>query len=156
MFLYSRPELMHTYIELYSFLQENLRPTHMVLNYGQAMAVYKRDCGYKAPFSHCPDVAEVCEFLNGEHEYQVLWQTTTPRVDRGDTLMDTHMHIPHACSMDPRKVLHRGLVVSALEPNVTERGDLYLDIVNFSPLANHAFNGLLLEKIMSGKSEERL
>lgn len=113
-----------------------------------------RDCGYgtKGKARLCPRIEEACKFLNGYHSFRVIWQTTTPKWNIGDPIVDVHLHIPQACNMDPKNVLHRGLVVAAVEPVNKNRQAVFHDMMHFSPLASHAFNGVLFEMIVNGWS----
>ena len=134
------------------WMQTNLHPTHVILNYGHWMTGSSRDCGFKAPFSHCPYLPDVCEFLTGTHPFKVFWQTTSPRFDVGDTITDHHLHIPHACNLDQRMVLHRGLAFRGLEPDTEKQQWLFHDKLHLAPPAYHAFNGLLLDMVTKGAS----
>ena len=138
-------------------LQENLRPTHVLLNFGLWFHGIEPKCGQQEGEARCPYWPKVCQWLNGEHPFKVIWQTTTPKQDIGNTLIEHHLHIPHVCSLDPRSVLHRGQVLYALEPDDSARDRFYHDRLHFAPEAYHAFNGLLLEMVSgAGRASMRV
>lgn len=99
-----------------------------------------------------PYVPDVCEFLNGEHAFKVIWQTTTPKWSIGDTITDHHLHVPHVCNLDPSMVLHRGLVFKALSEALDQWTPLFVDDKHKNPPAYHAFNGALLDMIVGEAS----
>jgi hypothetical protein len=132
-------------------VQINLQPTHVVMNYGFWMMESNRDCG-RGHGSLCPYLEEICEFLNGEHAFKVIWQTTTPKWNIGDTILDHHLHIPFACHLDPDMVLHRGLVFKALSEEMGRWTELYHDVKHFAAPAYHAFNGVLLDMMVRSQN----
>lgn len=96
---------------------------------------------------------ELCQFMHSEHSFKVIWQTTTPKWNIGDTVMDHHLHVPYVCSLKPSMVLHRGLVFKALSEELGVWSDLYHDVMHFTPQPYHAFNGALVDMIIDGKKE---
>ena len=131
----------------------NLNPTHIVLNFGLWMTGALRGCGH-SPGQRCPYWPEFCEFLNGEHPFKVIWQTTTPKWSTGDTIIDTHLHVPHVCKLDPSMVVHRGLVFKALSETLDQWTPLFHDDLHFAPPAYHAFNGALIDMIGGGAARD--
>lgn len=127
----------------------NLNPTHVVVNFGLWMTGSTRGCGL-ARGQRCPYLPDLCALLTADHEFKLIWQTTTPKWSTGDTITDNHLHVPHACHLDPSMVLHRGLVFKALSEAMNQWTPLFHDDMHFAPPAYHAFNGALLEKIMGG------
>lgn len=133
-------------------LQENMLPTHVVANYGLWLAGTDKECGLREGQA-CPYVPQVCEFLTGEHDFRVIWQTSTPKVHHTDTAgeigMAHHLHIPRVCKLAPSAVINRGELLHALAPDAAERKELYHDETHFTPAPYHAFNGYLVEMIAS-------
>lgn len=127
-------------------LQKNMLPTHVVINYGVHVWGGGRDCGQHEGDT-CPFLPRTCEFLTADHPFRVIWQTTPPKQDIGNTLTERHRHIPHACQLDPSMVLHRGLAIDAIEHDRLQWGPLFHDVLHFAPVAYHAFNGVLLDMI---------
>ena len=103
---------------------------------------------------HSPYLPDVCKFLNGEHPFKVIWQTTTPKWSVGDTITDHHLHVPHVCNLDPNMVLHRGLVFKALSEALDQWTPLFADDKHPNPPAYHAFNGALLDMIVGEGAED--
>lgn len=135
-------------------LQENIFPTHVVMNYGLQLHGSDEECGKHAGEGLCPYVPEVCEFLTRTHPFRVIWQTTTPPHDEVQSIPEDvdsrrHLHIPRMCNLDAKALINRGAILHELEPDDAKRRDLYHDDVLFSPAPYHAFNGRLVEMIAS-------
>lgn len=130
-------------------LQVNLNPTHVVMNFGNWFMKETEAIKF-------PSLPAVCEFLNGDHAFKVVWQTTTPQWYLNSTAADHHVHIPEACSLPDSMVLHRGPIAFALAQDLYKWQDLFHDMKHFSPPAYHAFNGALLDMITHGGNETRV
>lgn len=133
----------------------NMRPTHVVINFGLKLLRTNADCGEHDRDRMCPYLPKVCEFLTEEQPFRVIWQTSTPRLREVNATMGTigtdhHLHIPQRCKLDPSSVLNRVEILHALEPDQMERRKLYHDTMHFSPAPYHAFNGVLMEMITRG------
>lgn len=139
-------------------MQINLRPTHLVFNFGLWLEWTPRGCGLEQPSQGmpCPYFPDFCDFMKGDNPFKVFWMTTTPKWVIGDTILDHHLHIPYVCNLNSSMVLHRGLAVKALAAQVESAGrkwkELFHDHMHFTPVAYHAFNGMLLDMIRSGEN----
>lgn len=124
----------------------------MVMNYGLWLINTPEDCGQHKGTDSCPYIPEVCEFLTGQHPFQVIWQTTTPKQAHrhsplGEMTEEHHLHIPRVCNLASDSFINRGELLHALEPDNEKRKDLYHDDAHFTPAPYHAFNGYLVEMI---------
>lgn len=103
--------------------------------------------------SKFPPLQETCEFLNGDHPFQVIWQTTTPQWYLDDPSDDHHVHIPERCSLPDSMVLHRRRIAMALRDHLNVWKPLFHDMIHFAPPAYHAFNGALVDMLSGGDNE---
>lgn len=143
-------------------VQENQRPTDIVMNYGMWLSDTKKTCGRgKAYFKNdnCPHTKSVCHFLKEhKHPFRTFWMTTTP-VNRKGKVRDPlgeghHLNIPKTCGLNSTQVVDRMSIVHELEPDREKKLGLWWDPVHFHAQASHAFNGLLVEKILEAEVVE--
>lgn len=136
-------------------LQLNMRPTHVVMNFGLSLITTDHDCGKKEEDKHrlCPYIPQVCEFLTHKQPFHVIWQTTTPKLKDSRTSLSIgeghHLHIPQQCNLTAAAVLNRVEILSEMEPDHLKRMELYDDHMQLRPEAYHAFNGRLMDMITS-------
>lgn len=137
---------------------ENLRPTDVVMNYGMWLSDTETNCGRgnDGATGSCPSTPGLCSFFTKrQHPYRTIWMTTTP-VSRNGTIRDPlgerhHLNIPNICGLRGGQVVNRAQVLHTLEPNAKKKEDLWWDPVHFHAQASHAFNGALIEKILSAE-----
>lgn len=85
--------------------------------------------------SKFPPLQEACEYLKGDHPFQVIWQTTTPEWYLDDTAADHHVRVPERCNLPDSMVLHRGRIFKGLSEHLNEWSALFHDMKHFAPPA---------------------
>lgn len=133
-------------------VQEALRPTDVVLNFGAWLQNSDPSCGTTENDGVCPHMPWLCDFLKREHTFRTWWLTATPRVENGTVILDGipathHLNVPARCQLRPFQVLDRKAVINILQPDPQRQHELWWDAVHMHADANHGFNRQFLSRM---------
>ena len=137
-----------------------LGATDVFLNFGVWLRYGDEACGNSTE-SVCPDVKWVCDYLTGEHPFDIYWLATTPTAVNGQPVEEVPlghpMNMQSVCNVTQHQVVDRAAVLLALEPKEHRRTLLWWssDGPHFHADANHGFNQALLHRLRQARSRKR-
>jgi hypothetical protein len=149
---------------------DNYMPTDVLLNFGVLMRFAPRNtnCGLQNAknqnHGRCPYMPDLCHFLrSSQHDYKVLWQTTTPSLEDMQTgVFNRSMDVGHnlnpvsACRLGKADVLDTNEMLQLLHSVPEEMASLYFNRHSVVVDAHHAFNWNFVRSLRSRLGNRRL